>query len=183
MKTTNETPPPRLDIVNTVLSDLDREAIEALRRIKPFLPRAQGISITEACIDSEEREFFMRKLIDMDKIISAMPVTYQTRGAGDEAVIHLHYFNANSDFYITEKDIDGGVLQAYGYVILNGDDMNAETGYVNIEELCRARGGGLVELDLHWNCATTIQQIKDQRRPKFASNDKIDDDGPGIPEL
>ena len=38
-------------------------------------------------------------------------------------------------------------LQAYGYVILNGDLDNAEWGYINIEEL---KNSNKVELDFYW---------------------------------
>ena len=49
--------------------------------------------------------------------------------------MHLHYFRAGSDWYITEKDMEGaGTRQAFGYAVLNGDTQNAELGYIDIGE-------------------------------------------------
>ena len=100
----------------------------------------------------------MHRNLDLANQIEAMPKTYEQDGRGDEAIAHLHYFNGGSDWYITEKDINGGVLQAYGYAILNGDDEMAESGYISIEEL--TRNG--VELDLHFT-PCRLAEIKGKR--------------------
>ena len=41
------------------------------------------------------------------------------------------------DRCIAEKDMDGGVKQAFGNTVLNADTQNAELGYNSIEELTR----------------------------------------------
>ena len=94
----------------------------------------------------EEGEFYMQVLVDLEKLIASMPVTYGQEGKGDNAIVSLHYFFAGCDWYITEKDIEGGVQQAFGFAILNGDRDNAELGYISITELV-SNG---VELDLYF---------------------------------
>ncbi len=77
--------------------------------------------------------------------LAAMPVTYQTSKLGKQAIVHLHYFlGGRVNAWITEKDKDGGTLQAFGKVDLFGD--GGEVGYVCIDELLEAGA----ELDFHW---------------------------------
>ena len=100
----------------------------------------------------------MQKLIDLAQQIDTMPKTYEQDGKGDQAIAHLHYFTGASDWYITEKDMDGGIQQAYGYAILNGDNECAEVGYISIEELTRHGA----ELDLHF-APRSLAEIKAKR--------------------
>ena len=79
-------------------------------------------------------------------------------GKGGQAVAHLHYFMGGCDWFIFEKDVEGGVDQAYGYAILNGDLHNAELGYISIAELVAAG----VELDLHFT-PKTFEEIQRER--------------------
>ena len=114
-----------------------------LRALAPFLCNGQF------AVMSESAEFDAL-IAAAATTIAAMPVTYEQDGKGDEATVFLHYFNAGSDWYITEKDADGGVDQAFGFAILNGDTENAELCYISIRELV-ANG---VELDLHFSPAS-----------------------------
>ena len=123
----------------------------------PFLSSAQ-FAVMKANCRGEEGESFQKKFADLSLLIASMPVTYEQDGKGDEAVAYLHYFRGGSDWYITEKDMDGGVEQAFGYTILNGDDEMAECGYISISELA----GFGVELDLHF-APRTIAKIKAER--------------------
>lgn len=128
----------------------------AAQAVSPFLSNRQ-LTAMLALIDpqSEEFAFFLGKLLDLAKLIEGMPKTYEQEGMGDLAVVHLHYFIAGSDWYITEKDVDGGVAQAFGYAILNGDRQCAELGYISIQELT-AHGA---ELDLYFS-PCTLAEIK-----------------------
>lgn len=84
---------------------------------------------------------------DMRERIADMPTSYSTTDQGDDAMVWLHYFNAASDWWLTEKDAEGsGRRQCFGFARLNGDSQNAELGYVDVREL--VENG--VELDLHW---------------------------------
>jgi hypothetical protein len=120
-------------------------AANAIPTVRPFLSSAQLSAIVSLCT-GEEGEFFMQKIIDLEKLISTVPVTYEQDGEGDSAIVYLHYFHAGCDWYITEKDIEGEVQQAFGFAILNGDRDNAELGYISIAELV----GNGAELDLYF---------------------------------
>lgn len=112
----------------------------------------------------EEGAFFLQKFIDLAEQIKNMPVTYDQEGLGDEATVHLHYFlGGDSHWYITEKDVEGGAYQAYGYAILNGDDEMAESGYISIEEITRLGA----ELDLHFTPCRLVE-VKGRRAQYFA---------------
>ena len=91
----------------------------------------------------EENQFFFDKLVELAGIIETMPVTYETDGQGDQAIVYLHYFKAGFDFYITERDCENEQLQAFGKADLG---YGAELGYISIVETLRAGA----ELDLHW---------------------------------
>ena len=94
----------------------------------------------------EEGDFFRQKFIDLENLIASTPVTYEQDGKGDDAIVYLHYFFGGCDWYITEKDADGGVLQAFGYAVLFGDKQNAELGYICITEITQFGA----ELDLYF---------------------------------
>ena len=49
------------------------------------------------------------------------------------AIAHLHYFNHNSDAWITELDVLPQQRQAFGLISLSG--MPAELGYIDLVEL------------------------------------------------
>lgn len=121
------------------------DAMRALDTLRGFMGRSQVTVLRSACY-GEERQFFYDKLAELAALIAAMPKTYEQDGKGDDATVTLHYFHGSSDWYITEKDADGGTSQAFGYAILNGDDQNAELGYIDIGELV-ANG---VELDFYF---------------------------------
>lgn len=135
------------------------KVIKAAHELLPFLPFGQYKTMTTlAAGGGDGSDFYMHRILDLANQIEAMPKTYEQDGKGDEAIAHLHYFSGGSDWYITEKDVDGGVQQAYGYAILNGDDEMAESGYISIEEL--TRNG--VELDLHFT-PCRLAEIKAKR--------------------
>lgn len=133
--------------------------------VQSFLPRAQLAVLSSNC-RGEEGQYFLQKLIDLTRLIEAMPVTYEQDGKGDQAIAYLHYFAGSCDWYITEKDINGGIRQAYGYAILNGDKEMAECGYISIEEIT----GCGAELDLHF-LPCTLAEIKAERTVTNASTD------------
>ncbi len=129
-----------------------RGAIQGAETLKPFLSRSQYATLV-TLTKGEEGGYFLEKFVNLAALIEAMPVTHQARD--DEAMAQLHYFYAGSDWYITEKDIEGGVLQAYGYAILNGDAEMAECGYISIQELTSFGA----ELDLYFTPRPLAQII------------------------
>ena len=131
--------------------------LTALKSLTGFIGRSQTACVRDLIRTSEERDFFIDKMVELDQRIKAMPVTYQQDGLGDNAIAYLHYFTAGSDFYITEKDKVSKddepadfQVQAYGYAILNGDEQNAECGYISLPEILRCNA----ELDFHFTPAT-----------------------------
>ena len=112
----------------------------------------------QSCLDGEERQFFLSLLNELKDKISNMPKPYETTELGMDAPVCLHYFQGGSDWYIVEKDSSEEQLQAFGYACLNGDKINAEMGYINIEELIKYD----VELDLYWE-PTALKNVIDKK--------------------
>jgi len=128
------------------------QAATALHQMKGFIGRSQLAAI-DAGVWSEERQFFYDKLVEMAEIITKMPVTYETDGQGDQAIVKLHYFTAGADFYITERDCEAEQLQAFGKADIFQD--GGEWGYISIVEILECGA----ELDLHWT-PKTLAEIK-----------------------
>lgn len=139
-----------------------KAAKEKLKEIKKYMPESQ-YKLVANNLNSSEPEF-VDIINRLHETISTMPVTYEQDGKGDDAVIYLHYFKGSSDVWITEKDVDGGVDQAFGVSNTGGTVSNG--GYISITEITSA---GL-ELDFHWR-KKTIGEIK-------GSNDKTSSDNP-----
>lgn len=137
---------------------LKMQVTAAIPRVRPFLSRSQLATMLEGC-RGEEQEFFMTMFVSLSERIAGMPKTYEPDGLGLQAIVHLHYFLGGSDWYITEKDIEGGVQQAFGYAVLNGDEECAELGYISIEEITRYGA----ELNLHFK-PCTLAAIKAGRQ-------------------
>jgi hypothetical protein len=106
----------------------------------------------------EEADYFKDKILEVGERIAGMPKVYEQDEKYDEAIVYLHYFKGGSDWYITEKDSEPQQLQAFGYVVLNGDEVNAEQGYISLVEL----SGLGVELDLHFT-PRTLREVKAER--------------------
>jgi hypothetical protein len=113
--------------------------------LKHFIGVSQLCAL-QSCLNGEEGQFFLSLLKELEDKILHMPKAYETTEQGMDALVSLHYFQGGSDWYIVEKDSSDEQLQAFGYACLNGDKINAEMGYINIEELIKYN----VELDLYW---------------------------------
>lgn len=135
-----------------------KSILKTIEVVRPFVPRVQLMCIADG-LRGEERAFFREKLRELAATIEGMPVTYAQSELGDEAVVHLHYFIGGADWWITEKDVDGGVAQAFGLVDMG---HGPELGYIGIDELVRVRG---MDLDLHWT-PQTLAQVKAKRYGK-----------------
>lgn len=116
-----------------------------LDQLKPFLPRMEYEALRMDLI-GEEKDGIGQMIKEWNSKIATMPKTYDQDGAGDNAVVHLHYFLGPHDWYITEKDMYDEQNQAFGWACLNGDTQNAELGYISIPEITACG----VLLDLHW---------------------------------
>lgn len=128
------------------------DAVEAMQKVGHFLSFPQKDALARS-MRSEEKQFFFDKMVEIQKTIENMPQSYETDGQGMKAVAYLHYFVGAGDWYITEKDMQGGVKQAFGLADPFGD--GGELGYISIEELAQAGA----ELDLYWT-PKTLAEIK-----------------------
>ena len=141
-------------------SDTNLEPVGAFSTLRPFLSQIQMAALTTLSRSAhcEEWQFYVAKVEALADLVTGMAQTYQQEGKGDQATVYLHYFIGGSDWYITEKDVDGGVEQAFGYAVLNGDEDCAELGYISIQEIT-AYGA---ELDLYF-APRTLADVKAER--------------------
>ena len=84
--------------------------------------------------------------------LAKLPRLYETEQVGlKDKLVQLHFFIGGSDWYAIEFD---GQDTFWGFAILNGDNLNAEWGYISLTELQQIRVGGWVEVDCeleeHW---------------------------------
>ena len=132
------------------------EVTKAANTIRPFIGPAQLEVMGDAC-RGEEREFFKAMFVEIAEKVTTMPKTYQTNNQGNDAVVHLHYFLNNMDWYITETDKGDGKdtrqIQAFGLADLGMG--YPELGYISIEEII----GAGAELDLYWT-EKTLAEVK-----------------------
>jgi len=80
--------------------------------------------------------------------LKAIPKLYETEHVPImEKIINAHIYIAGCDWYIAEASDD--IL--WGFAIINGDLVNAEWGYVSLEELKSIKIGWLeCDFDLYW---------------------------------
>ena len=120
--------------------------LKGVGKLTQFMSPVQISALQGIVRDGEEKAFAYEVVASISKTISTMPKTYETDGQGDKAIAHLHYFSGDSDFYITERDMEDDQHQAFGLV---SNQHGFEVGYINIVEL---KNNG-VELDFHFEPA------------------------------
>lgn len=125
------------------------EARATLETLKQFIPHGELTAMREQ-IRGEEGQYFINKMVEVNETITNMPETYEQDGKGDQAIAYLHYFSGNMDWYITEKDMEGEQLQAYGIANIG---YGFEGGYVSIVDLVKSG----VELDLYFTPKTLAE--------------------------
>lgn len=128
--------------MNTTTALTRKDAAHSIAQLRGFIGTAQLQAIGQVCY-SEEKLFMFEKLAEMAGIVTTMPKTYETDGLGNQAIVSLHYFIGNCDWWITEKDLGDEQLQAFGRANLG---YGSELGYISITEIIAAGA----ELDLYW---------------------------------
>ncbi|WMC11768.1 hypothetical protein PU634_05215 [Oceanimonas pelagia] len=146
------------------------EGMTALNGIKRFLSRAQYRTIA-AAMKGEEKQFFIDKARLLADIINGMAETYEQDGKGMDATAYLHYFKGGADWYITEKDSQGGTQQAFGWANLG---HGGELGYISIDELTQNNA----ELDLHFDPQPLNGVVEDQESEPAADSGNSADNAP-----
>lgn len=131
---------------------------EELNTVKTLLPRFVGNEQYQAISgilrsgETGDKNYYKGRLKAIagafNKIKKNWYTSYDEDKKKHRAGIHL--FDANSDFYITEWD---GKDEAFGYVILNGDKINAEWGYIDLKRLVSSHKSpwNQLEIDLHYD--------------------------------
>ena len=112
----------------------------------------QQLACVRDLMRGEEGDFFREKMVELARVVDAMPKTGETDGQGEDAIVHIHYFaGSQANWYITEKDVGCAddepsdlQSQAFGKADLFGD--GGELGYISIAEIIANNG----ELDFHW---------------------------------
>jgi len=139
--------------MKTQTKTLPPELYEAMNVCHEFMPAAQYRTMRSA-LNGEEAQHFADKFFEFAERIKTMPKTCEQAELGDRAIVHLHYFKGDADWYITEKDIgseeEPGQHQAFGLANLG---HGAELGHISIVELIENG----VELDLHWKPKTLAE--------------------------
>jgi hypothetical protein len=130
------------------------EAKSALEELRRFIGKSQLAALREL-FRGEERQYFFDKVCELRDLVTNMPKTYEQEGKGDGAIIHLHYFIGNCNWYITERDSEESQLQAFGLADLG---YGPEYGYISIEELLENG----VELDFYYRPRTVTEQMNDK---------------------
>lgn len=110
--------------------------------LNDFMPRGQIKTCLNA-MKGEEKAHFVEILDDMVNRTETMPGPYKSIQPVQDAIVHLHYFRGEMDWYIVEKDSSREQLQAYGRADLG---YGPEWGYICIQELIENG----VELDLYF---------------------------------
>ncbi|MGL5453072.1 MAG: hypothetical protein ACRDBT_11960, partial [Aeromonas sp.] len=119
------------------------DGLAALASIKHFINRNQYRTIADA-MRGDDKAHFIDKARLLADIINGMAETYEQDGKGMDATAYLHYFGGSKDWYITEKDSQGGTRQAFGWT---GAGEGGELGYISIDDLTRSN----IELDLYFD--------------------------------
>lgn len=79
------------------------------------------------------------------KQLEKIPALYATDGVPfEEKKVHMHFFFGSCDWWLVEYDAEND--EGFGYAIINGDEQNAEWGYISLAEL-RTIKVGFVEID------------------------------------
>jgi hypothetical protein len=129
------------------------EAEAALKEVGRFIGKDQ-LAALDILFMGEERQYFFDRVCELRDLMANMPQTYEQDGKGESAMIYLHYFIGNCNWYITERDSEEEQLQAFGIANLG---YGPEYGYISIQELLKNR----VELDLYYRPRTVAEQTRE----------------------
>jgi len=127
---------------------------ENIHTLKNFIGAGQ-LSTMQSLTHGEEGDHFISKLDEMANIVNTMPKTYETDGVEmDDKIIVLHYFYANMDWYIIEKDMEENEPQYQAFGLANIGFGISGGGYIGIEEIITTTPA---EIDLFWTPCTVAE--------------------------
>jgi hypothetical protein len=137
-------------------------AAQSIAVLAPFISNMQSVAIADG-FRGREKNYFMQKVVDLADLIDGMPTTLEQDGNGDQTMVFLHYYYGAGSWFITEKDINGGVDRAFGYSFLQGDERHTGFGYISIRELTCCD----VQLDFDF-MPRTLAEIKAELKKRAA---------------
>jgi hypothetical protein len=129
---------------------MENKTINSREDIPSLLLEVMPIYQIEALIGNTE---IYPTLVNLERDIKETPKLYEQDGKGEDSIVHFHYFSSNSDWFITELDLEKKLM--FGYVVLNGDLINSEFGYISLDEITSMD----VELDFNFDKMTVKQAI------------------------
>ena len=115
---------------------------------------AEQLAVLEINLKGEEKSYFKNLLEELENTLKTMPKTCEQDGKGENAIVYLHYFLGDFDWFIIERDVEPEQLQAFGLV----DMFYCELGSINITEIIQNGG----ELDLNWK-PKTLAEVRKNR--------------------
>ena len=128
--------------------------------LKDFIGHRQLDTMARLARHSDESEHFIGKLAEMVNTVNNMPKTYETEGTPmDEKNIVLHYFYANMDWYIIEKDMEADEPQYQAFGLADIGMGLSGGGYISIDEIINTTPA---EIDLFWT-PCTVAELKAKR--------------------
>ncbi|MGL5226215.1 MAG: hypothetical protein ACRC8Q_13005, partial [Aeromonas sp.] len=151
------------------------DGLAALASIKHFINRNQYRTIADA-MRGDDKAHFIDKARLLADIINGMAETYEQDGKGMDATAYLHYFGGSKDWYITEKDNQGGTRQAFGWT---GSGEGGELGYISIDDLTRSN----IELDLHFDPKPLSGIVQEEPQKEVKEEPEIKDAATPVIEL
>ena len=109
----------------------------------------EQLATLEMNMQGEEKSYFEKLVEELENTFKTMPKNYEQEGKGEDAVVFLHYFLGDFDWYITERDTEPEQLQAFGLACMYYDEI----GFISIVEIIQNGG----ELDFNWTPKTLAE--------------------------
>lgn len=152
------------DFMNLPIKDLMNEKIISYEQVTPakendknksdnleaekqllsqFMPPEQ-LFTTLDLLAGEEGSFFAGKIKEIATAIEKAPKIYETDGMKEHPVILRYFHPTGSETLVCEIGTNG---EAFGYQVINGDWVNSEFGYLDINEIKNIPG---MEIDYHF---------------------------------
>lgn len=146
----------------TVSNEKEQEpvtlSIEELSLAKSVIPEQQFIT-TLSLSKGEEGDFFKQKIKDIANAVSKAPKLYETDGAEQHALLFRYFHPAGTESLVCEIGEDG---EAFGFQCINGDYINAEWGYIDLNEL---KKNPEMQLDYHVPKGMSIERWLYKEQP------------------
>ena len=124
-----------------------------------FMPPEQ-LFATLDLLAGEEGSFFAGKIKEIATSIQSAPKIYETDGMKEHPVILRYFHPTGTETLVCEIGANG---EAFGYQVINGDWINSEFGYLDINEIKKYPGNGK-PVALAVNVNSDVQFRKDSHR-------------------